>query len=427
MFKSLLSAGAAFAVCTVLSAAPEITISSDPALPRENRLVNADFEASRLLRWIPFPARDHGIATDASSAAQGTQSLKMPGSPEQRFNVYQRIQWTTPLTAGEPYCVRLAAKKEGAKINVKPASLACQFAFTDGKTQYVQMPALPQEDYDWAVFEIVGTAPKDVKSATFYLCHYNQTGVQWFDDVQFWDGTVKLTVSVKGDELKQVVVRNSVTGTVLNEVVSGNEFAKTLTVPAFGSYSVEVTDAAGVRTGKLYPENVDANVAASDSVVPLLPGKRVVLAPEKAADVLSFELPDVTGKKVYLEFSARNQKLEGIAGNTGSLKLVLNGKMLGEKELVKPGVAFTMANGRGGKFFGGNGYVLYYGNSFFNISKDNQYSPVSLEDRNPFNFKLDVTRWVKTGLNKLELSNTLKVTPKVKFDVYVENLRVVIE
>ncbi len=426
MFRTLIGAGVSLLALGAV-AAPEITITSTPALPLENKLRNASFEEEKLMFWVPIPKDDNGIVIDKENAASGGQSLKIPGVAGKNINAYQSIKWETPVKAGEPIYVRVSAKKTDPDIDKKPAGLACQLYFADGNRSYIRMPLLPKEDYGWATFENIVIAPSDVTAATFYLCHYDQDGVQWYDDLMFQTGNVELTVSVKGDDLKQVTLRNSVTGTVFTEPASGTEFSKTLSVPGFGSYCVEVTDSKGMKTAKLYPEGVDANVAASDTVLPLTPVKRLVLAPLKPADAFKIELPDLTGKKVYLEFLARNQKPEGLAGYTSSLKVMVNGKLLGASELVTPKNEFTTASGKGGVVAGNNGYALYYNNSFYAISQENTYAPVSLESRNPFEFKLDVTALVKAGVNTIELRNSLQPNPKLTFDVYVENPRLVIE
>ena len=419
--KKFLTLGT-FAALAFSASAVEIEVGADPALPA-NLLKNASFEEG-MANWRMSPA-DNGSEIVEGNAADGAKCVKIPGAKDKNPNLYQGARVNT-IKAGDPIYFRVYAKKTGADIDAKPASLACQVSLAGAKPRYLPVPQLPREDFDWARFESVASAPGDLTSFSFYLCHYKQEGDFFADNLVVAGGKTRLTVSVKGDDLKKVVVRHSTTGIVLNENVSGREFTKTFAVPAFGSYSVEVTDAKGARTAKLYPADVDANVAASDKVLPLLPGFRVILPPGQS-ESFPVTLPEAAaGKKVYLEYQARIQQVKGVSGHTAAHKVMVNGKQLGAKELVHPANRFEMSSGSAVTVATNRGFVTYYSNACFAISPENPYCPATLKDRNPFAFKLDITNLVKPGANTVTFQSTYS-SPKLKLDVYVEQPRLVIE
>lgn len=419
MYKFILSAAAA-AFCAVLPAAVEINVSSEPALPAANLIKNSSFDDEKLLPWRNSGGNVEIIADDKFS---GTKAAKFTGELTQSPNLWQSIS-AKHIKAGEPLYVRFAAKNVGCDLDKKPASMAWQGFMLDGKRQYMPGVVLPREEYDWAVFECVTKAPGDMRDISFYLCYYKQEGNQFYDDVYVQGGTTALQINVKGENLASIKVRHSVTGTVLSEKIQKNAFSKTIKVPYFGSYVVEVTDKNGVQTSKLYPENVDANRSGSN-IIQLTPGKRVSLASTKP-ETFSVELPtDINGKKVFLEFSARCHQNSPVAGYTGMLKVFANGKFCREAELVKPLKRSKTASGSEITFTRNSGYVVYYSNAIYGISEDSNYCPVDLEDRNPFNFKLDITKLVKPGMNKIKFENTLAL--RVNKTIYLENITVVTE
>jgi len=426
MKKQLFCAAVSMAATAALYAAPEITINSTPALPTANCLKESTFAAGKLNSWnVAAANRDLVVADSSESSDKNSASLKITGNAQRSPNAYHRVNPAVPFKKGSPYLLRFSSKRSGGTSAKSSGGTAMSIYAVDAKKdRYCPVPEQPRFDYDWTWFEHVDQLPIDAKKVTIYLCYYNQSGSIWFDQLELKIGTVDLAISVKGGGLQEVVVRNSVIGTVLKEKVSGNEFAKTITVPAFGSYAVEVLDRTGETTSKLYPANEDANVAAGESVIPLTPVKRVILKPE-SSDAFSFALPALAGKKVYLEFNGRIHKKSGLAGYTNCLKIKVNGKNIGVNEVVKPGKVVVLANKpqRKVNICNSVGYILFYHNSFMALPEKNSYCPISFEDRNPFGFKLDITRQVEEGLNMLNLhSVTLK-----NMDIYLEDLRVVIE
>ena len=419
MYKFALCSAVA-ACCAVLPAAVEISVSADPALPAANLVKNGSFEDEKLFPWRNSGGNVENVADDKFS---GSKAVKFTGDPAKSPNLNQNIS-AKHIKAGDPLYVRFAAKNVNCDLEKKPASMAWQAFMTDGKRQYLPGVSLPKEEYDWAVFENVTKAPGDMRDITFYLCYYKQEGSQFFDDVYIQGGTTELNISVKGEDLASIKVRHSVTGTVLSEKIKSNAFSKTIKVPYFGSYTVEVTDKNGVQSAKLYPENYDAN-RSGENIIQLTPGKRVSLTSFNPEN-FNLELPaDLKGKKVFLEFSARCHQGSPVAGYTGMLRVSANGKVCGAGELVSPLKRSQTASGGEIIFSRNIGYVVYYSNACYGISEDSGYCPVDLEGRNPFNFKLDITKLVKPGMNKIRLENRLEA--RSKKNIYIDNLVAVME
>ena len=248
MLKSIFTLSAACAVISTAYAV-EITVSSNPALPAVNMVKNASFDDEKLSPWR---ANTKLSAVDKEEKFSGSSSIKLTGDPAQIPNVSQSLNIDN-VKAGDLMYMRFAAKNVDPDLEKKPASVVWQFTFANGKRQYMSTVSLPREDYDWAVFEHVVPMPADPKNVTFYLCYYRQAGKQFFDDVVIQGGSTELNISVKGENLKSIKVRHSVTGTVLSDKITGNSYNKTIKVPYFGSYAVEVTDKQGRRTCKKFP------------------------------------------------------------------------------------------------------------------------------------------------------------------------------
>jgi len=419
MLKTFAASGALLLAASAM-AATDISVNSTPAMPTANLIKNADFEDGKLAPWRAFGGTSELDKTDGTS-------IKFSGDPAQRPGVSQSIRpIDVPLKANDLYYIKVKAKNSGCDIEKRPGSIAWQATFSDGaKALYLRAPELPREDYDWNEFEIVNTVPHDIKSATFYLCYYNQEGEQWFDEVLMQGGSAELAINVKGDDVKQVIVLHSQTGKILDEKVTANAFSKTIKVPAFGSYEVVAIDSKGVRSSKLYPENVDVNSAVKNNNIPLTLVKRMII-PFGKTETINVELPaDVAGKKVYLDFSGRIDQFSTISGFTAGVRVEVNKQFCRAAELVKPVNKATISSGSDLIFARNTGYVLYYSNAWLSISADNHYSPVSLSDRNPFNFRLDITKLVKAGSNSIAFKNLFST--KLPRSIVIDNAQVVIE
>ena len=407
-------------------AAPEITIKSTPELPGKNLISTSDFSKGVLGSWsVNTPANRKFASIDKTEGVGDKMSMKLAGNVASSPNLYHRLRPAVPFKAGEPYYIRYYAKRVGSNPKYRSGgSLA--FTMNNGKYKYAQVPEHNAGDSDWAEYDYNGVIPADSKYGTLYMCYYKQTGYTLYDNVEFRHGWAELDISVKGKGLQAIVVRNSVTGTVLKEKINGSEYNKTVKVPAFGSNSVEVLDRTGEVTGKLYPENVDSNVAASDKIIPLTPVKRVIV-PAKTTESFTVAMPAMAGKKAYLCFTARLNKKSGIAGYTNALKVKVNGKVLGMNNVVKPGKVIVLKgtpNKKANIANGSSNFIVFYSNVSAPIPQHNRYCPTSVENGNPFDFKLDVTKQLEEGLNTVDFQSGvfLKETK-----LYLENLHIVIE
>jgi hypothetical protein len=186
-----------------------------------------------------------------------------------------------------------------------------------------------------------------------------------------------------------------------------------------------VLDRTGEVTSVLYPADEDANVTASDTVVPLTPIKRVIVNPA-ASDSFTFVLPPLDGKKAYLEFKVRADiKSAGLAGNSNMLQIKVNNKPLGMNNVVKPGKVLVMKGKpeRKVNIANRNGYIVYFSNCFMEIDESNTYCPMTFDKHNPFDFKLDITAQAEAdALNMVDIQNINE-----KMSLVFEDIRVVIE
>ena len=422
--KFLLTAALAAAAAGCF-AAPEITVSSNIALPSKNLVDTADFSKGVLGSWVINSPQNRDLVVIDKTDGQGDKiSMKIVGDPARSPNAYHRLSPAVPFKAGEPYYIRYSAKRSGSNPKLRSAASLAFPPTGGGKYKYAPTPEHIAGDCDWAEYEYQGILPVDSTQGTLYMCYYKQSGCTLYDNIEFRHGWAELNIAVKGEGLQQIVVRNSVTGIVLKEKIKGAAYSKIVKVPAFGSNSVEVLDRTGEITGKLYPADVDSNIAASDNVVPLTPVKRVVMA-AKTSDSFTFALPELAGKKAYLCFSGRLYRKNGIAGYTNALKIKVNSKALGLNNVVNPGKIITLKSspGKRGGIVNSNGFVLFYSNTFAPIPAHNNYHPTSFENGNPYNFKLDITKLVEAGLNVVDLQAGIFKDS----NIYLDNLRVEIE
>lgn len=416
-------------LAAVVLAEVEITVQSTPPLPLPNLVKNPGFEDAAMAPWRPMDGHAAAVAVDAETAAAGARSLRVVSSPDQSPGALQRLQFPSPLPAGTPLYFRMAAKKTDADLDAASARAALHLRYDDGSSAYQPVPELPAEDYDWLTVENVITLAKPVSAGgTLYLCHYKQAGTQWFDDLVVVAGKVQLAVAVRGEAgLGRVRLWSSRHGLEYDSGVlagSPKEFSKVFDLPGYATYYVEAVDAAGVARGKVYPENGEVNVPATDSVFPLTALKRLVLKHGSPA-TMTVILPERAGRQARLALSARLHHAR-LAGHTSGMLIKVNGNQLGAKELVKPSDRMTAANGREGRMATNRGYVTYYSPAFYSISTDNAYCPVSEPDRNPFHFQLDISSHVQAGPNIVEISCPA-TSPRGELFLIIEQARVVLE
>lgn len=404
-----------------------INVSSEPQLPLENLIKNSGFENDSITPWVITAADKEFVSLDTSITSTGSKSVKIVSDPDKRPKIYQRIKFEPALPAGTELYFRVSAKKENAGEG-RPASLAIHLRYDDGSSSYVPVPALPDDDYDWLTVERVVKLSKNAISGTVYLCHYNQEGEQWFDDIVLLAGRTQLSLEVKSKvNLANVRLRSNQEALLYDSKklpANSKDFTKVFDLPAYADYYVEVVDSNGKKWEKVFPENAEKNLLVSENILPLTSFNRLVLRPN-TPEVFNLELAALAGKKAILNLSARlaNDKL---AGYTGALKILVNGKLLGADELLKPKDLMVTSQGRETRFSTNRGYVTFYSPAYFGISVESVYCPVSEDDRNPFNYRLDITKLLKAGNNEISISSSAS-SPKREVLMIVEKARIELE
>ena len=186
-------------------------------------------------------------------------------------------------------------------------------------------------------------------------------------------------------------------------------------------------DASGKRFYRHYPEGIDANVPASENIFPLGTSSRNFLPHDDITLKYDYDKADTTaGKKTFLCFRARIGNAT-LGGHTHLCMVKVNGVQLGEKEIVQPCREFTSSRGTLYKVTGNSGYLVFYAPACAPIDVENAYCPASIESRDPFTFKLDITSHVKAGANSIEFINSCRPNPKYKPVLIIEQPRIVVE
>ena len=252
-------------------AVPQATITATPELPPANLVQNSGFEEG-FTGWILRPkAEQDNFTSQAVEGCTGKQCLTITGSPDSQRGASQRIKFDPPLQPGEPCYLRIRTRKQGCDSEAEnPGGIALHATQVDKKSRYLSTFRLTAEDHEWTTHESVLTlkeSDQPITSINFYLCYYNNEGTLSFDDILLQRGSCQLTLALN-EEVRHLQVIHSVHGKLLKEKISG-ACEKQLTIPAYGSVDIIMTDANGKLTTQHYPEGVDANVPAADGVFPL--------------------------------------------------------------------------------------------------------------------------------------------------------------
>ena len=413
-------------MASVFCAAPVITVKSEPPLPLPNLIKNASFEEGLQGGWRAAKGAEKNNELTETTAFDGKKACKISGVEKEKPNIAQSIKPAEPIPAGTPLYFGFASKIEGINAELTRPGASLAVSYDDGKTGYLRAPPIPFEDHDWTRCEIIGTSEKPIKSMAAYLCYYNQNGAAFWDDVILKAGSVKLNIDVKGEKIKTVRVFNSKTGLVFNSGViakTPDTFTKSLNVPGFGAYYVEVENASGAVSGSRYPENEDVPLAGP-GLIPLFKFNTEVLDKGQSNKYM-VELPELNNKNVFLELSARlcYSKMDSVAGYTGALSVTVNDTKLSRENLVPPKNEFTMASGKMGNYAGSGMFIVYYSPWVYALSTENPYCPVTKEDKNPFNYKFNITALAKPGKNKITLANMNGIATQ-KVPMYLANCKI---
>lgn len=409
---------------SMLWAEPVITVKSEPPLPLQNLIKDASFEGD-CRTWTPSQqfVRNNEIAED--TAFSGKKSYKISGGKEDKPYGLQRIDLPEPIPAGTPLYVGFASKSAGTDSELERPSVSLCLLYTDGNSNYVRTSPIPGEDHDWVWCELISTTAHPVKIISLYLFFHNQQGVAFWDDVIVKAGSVKLSINVQGGKIKKVRVFNSKTGLVFDSGIMTKEpdvFTKLLEVPGFGAYYVEVEEASGSVTGSRYPANEDIPSTVPGSI-PVFKRFNAEILNENQHESYTVELPGLDNKEVFLELSARLGGTEAVAGFTQALSVAINNIDLSLSNLVPPKNEFTMADGRSVNYFGSGKFIIYYAPWTYSLTTENPYCPVSKKDKNPFNYKFNITTLVKPGKNKITMSN-MNGTVTEKIPMFITNCKV---
>ena len=419
-----------FGFVAAAMATPDVTITCEPPLPKANLVANGNFDEG-LKGWNTLPKGNNAsqFAFDKINGCAGEKCLTITGSPDEKRGAFQRVNFTPSVKPGETIFLRMLTRKAECDIDAKNPGGIALHAFCENKTaRYLPVFKLTQEDHDWTRHEAVirlKETDAPITSLNLYLCYYENEGTLSFDDIQMWHGNAKATLELNGD-VRKVEVIHSVHGKLLKEKVTG-ACRKELTIPAYGSISVVMEDAAGKRFYRHYPEGVDANVPASDSVIPLGTISRNFLPHDDSHLNYAFNgkaLPQ--GKKAFLCFNSRIEN-PMLGGHTHLCMVKVNGTQLGEKEIIQPSRDFTSSRGTFYKMTGNSGYLVFYAPACAPIDVENPYCPASIESHDPFTFKLDITNHLKDGANTVEFTNACRPNPKYHPLLIIEQPRIVIE
>jgi hypothetical protein len=84
-----------------------------------------------------------------------------------------------------------------------------------------------------------------------------------------------------------------------------------------------------------------------------------------------------------------------------------------------------MADGRSGNYFGSGKFTVCYAPWAYALTTENRYCPVSKEDKNPFNYKFNITALVKPGKNKITLGNMNGIVTQ-NVPMFITNCKVLV-
>ena len=411
-------------------AAPDVTITCEPSLPKANLVVNGNFDEG-LKGWNLLPKGSDGsqFAFDRIDGCMGEKCLTITGDPDQKRGAFQRITFTPSVKPGETIFLHMLTRKAACDIDAKNPGGIAMHAFCEDKTaRYLPVFKLTQEDHEWTRHETV-VRLKDtdapISALNLYLCYYDNEGTLSFDDIQLYTGTAKATLELN-DDVRKIEVIHSVHGKLLKEKIT-KACRKELTIPAYGSICVVMEDASGKRFYRHYPEGVDANALASENTIPLGTISRNFLPHDDITLKYDFNAKPLSeGKKAFLCFKSRIDN-SIIGGHTHICMVKVNGTQLGDKEMVLPCREFTSSRGTLYKVTGNSGYLVFYAPACAPIDVENNYCPASLDSHDPFTFKLDITSHVKAGTNSIEFTNTCRSNPKYHPVLIIEQPRIIIE
>jgi hypothetical protein len=377
-----------------------IEISSEPALPFPNLVKNGSF---------PNGSSSWKKSSDLCNVSnkEGSESAQISGNKDSKPNISQSIKLEKNIPAGSPVYISLLSRTEDCDTYAKPPQLSCLFYYSNGEKAYLPTPFIPVEPHDWVKCERVIKNKYPVKAISLSLCYYNQTGKSYWDDITIKAGNTKLNCNITGKDIKQVKIFSSIEGLIYeSKILPGvDSYKKSLEVPGYATYYVQLETSSGEILGKRYPENENVPQKSTADSITLFKrfDSEVIGSGQKRS--YSAELPDITSKNVFLEVTARLDSLKEVAGFTPALVIEVNGQKLTVKDLHKRKERFTRSCGAVSNVMGAGLFIVYYSPWFYSLNADNKYCPVDIPDMNPFIYKFKINGLVKPGKNKFIIGN----------------------
>lgn len=393
-------------------------------MPLKNHVQNGSFEQDFKF-WKP---NDKLCGIVPEDAFKGGKCAAITGDENAKPYIFQSITLPLAVPAGEPVYIGFASKVEDCNIDAKPPNLRCRVTYTNGDGAYVPVPILPVDPHEWLYTARTIIAKNPIKNLQLYLCYYNQTGKSFWDDVVVKSGNVNLSFKIAAENIKQVKVFNSLEGMIFQSEVFAagkNSFEKTMKVPGFGAYYVQVEEQSGKISGQRYPADEDAPARATANSLPVLKRFNSEVFEPQEQNSYSVELPDISGKEVILAMTARLDATQIVAGFTPALLIKVNNVKLDTKNLVDRKAKFTIASGSVYNIMGAGLFIVYYAPWIYTLNEDNKYCQVDVPDKNPFVYKFNITGLVKSGQNEIIIGN-MNHNKSRKVKMYLSNCRVII-
>ncbi|MBO5923788.1 MAG: hypothetical protein J6Q81_04665, partial [Lentisphaeria bacterium] len=153
MYKKLLLTAFAAAATAGSFAAPEITVSSNPALPTKNLIGTADFGKGVLGSWsVNSPKNRDLVTVDKTEGIGDKLSMKIAGDPARTPNAYHRLRAAATFKAGEPYYIRYYSKRVDSNPKNRGGCSLAFYPVKGGKYNYAPTPEHIAGDCDWAEY-----------------------------------------------------------------------------------------------------------------------------------------------------------------------------------------------------------------------------------------------------------------------------------
>jgi hypothetical protein len=390
----------------------KIEVSSTPGLPAKNLLKNSKFEQG-MKHWKLFGTAKGEMGVDEEI---GLKYIQLLGNETKSNEVIQRVYLNEPLPAGSTIFMSTKTNFIDTDIEMSKPGLSLNAYYTDHSKSYLKTPAVPFEPHQWTISSGSVTVKKTINAFSFSAYYEKQTGKSRWSDFVLKVGNVKLSVVVSDEKLNQIKIYSALKGIIFDsgKLPAGTTyFNKNIEVGVGCGYYVEVTDTNGKIYGKRYPENANAPLPSTVNSLSVFSRFNEEKIMPLKKDFFTFELPATKNKKVFLRLKARLESpVRQVAGYTSAMSLYLNGKKITSK-MITGGrkESFTRVDGHKKKIFNSGAFVIFYSPWYFGLSEDNNYCPIDIPSHNPFDFKFDVTDFVKDGENTIEIKNIDKQAP----------------